>query len=124
MTTGTLRLSRGLQPQPAVITFLQCAMLWYVGTLRKMQAECGAVIPVSPPFYQKASLLLALSSSVTPTACCRRIWAEQWGLRASSAFAEGLLVCAALAGNWLRNIRIVQTLWGASADGLRLTGSD
>ena len=32
--------------------------------------------------------------------------------RASSAFAEGLLACAAHAGNWLQSIRVVQTLPG------------
>ena len=32
--------------------------------------------------------------------------------RASSAFAEGLLACAAHAGNWLQSIRVVQALPG------------
>ncbi len=30
--------------------------------------------------------------------------------KASSAFAEGLLACAAHAGNWLQSIRVVQAL--------------
>jgi len=42
--------------------------------------------------------------------CLQEIELSTGDFKASSAFAEGLLACAAHAGNWLQSIRVVQAL--------------
>jgi len=42
--------------------------------------------------------------------CLQEIELSTGDFKASSAFAEALLACAAHAGNWLQSIRVVQAL--------------
>ena len=44
--------------------------------------------------------------------CAQEIELSTGDFKASSAFAEGLLACAAHAGTWLQSIRVVQALPG------------
>ena len=68
--------------------------------------------PCEPLLSPEGSTAAGFESNCDAHSMLQEIELSTGDFRASSAFAEGLLACAAHAGNWLQRIRVVQALPG------------